>query len=420
MILYLLKSALCMLFFWGFYHLVLQNEKMFVFNRFYLLGSLLFSLFIPNLYLEYNVVSESIPSPLPLDQNVYITTENQANWDYSLLFQWGYLLVTFLLLLKYSRGLWWMIQKVSRHKQLELGSNRVVLISQQEMPHTFFRYIILNEETYLTGRLDDAVLQHEAAHARQLHSLDIVLVELLKVLFWFNPMLTLYTRSIRANHEFLADEYALHKLDNIPHYQQLLLEMSTAKKAFNNRFSNGINFYLTKKRFIMMTKKTSEKKSYFYRGASLLMFLLAFFLFSNTMLAQDGATPKEIKEYMELVLDNYDQDGKPKHLSKEEEDRMVAIYRKLDGGQRIVFQELELPVPASVPKMSDYNLKGDKLQSPPPPPPFPENARFFIDGKEVTIYEANMMRPNYKHYKFERRKGKEQYEFHITTKEVAE
>jgi beta-lactamase regulating signal transducer with metallopeptidase domain len=62
-------------------------------------------------------------------------------------------------------------------------------------PHSFLRYIFINENDFYSGRLEPEVLQHELAHARQRHSYDILLMEILQALLWFNPFIFLYSPS---------------------------------------------------------------------------------------------------------------------------------------------------------------------------------------------------------------------------------
>jgi hypothetical protein len=82
-------------------------------------------------------------------------------------------------------------------------------------PCCFFSNIYLNRDDYLKGRIDKELFDHELEHVRQSHTIDIILIELLKILYWFNPVHILYDRAIRINHELLADNEVLRDRSDI-------------------------------------------------------------------------------------------------------------------------------------------------------------------------------------------------------------
>jgi TonB family protein len=97
------------------------------------------------------------------------------------------------------------------------------------------------------------IIRHEQNHLKQNHFLDIVFIEIVKAFQWFNPVVYLFNRSLRAIHEYQADQECLSSGVPIVNYQSLLLNQVFKSKAFNltNSFSNPS---LIKKRMIMMTK----------------------------------------------------------------------------------------------------------------------------------------------------------------------
>lgn len=408
---YLIKSTLCMVLLWGFYRLFLQKEKLFLFNRFYLLGSLIFSYVIPKIEFVSNKVNEGFPLNLPYEYDNQIILQEESTWDY-MPYIWGiYILMTLFFLFKYIIGIGKMYRRINQYDLVKQKHSSIVLVPDETLPQTFFNYIFLNKEAYINKEIDDSIINHEIAHSKQLHSIDIVFIELLKAIFWFNPVLKLYSHSIRTNHEFLADEFALSKVNNISFYQELLLSSFTPHET-TYRFTSSVNYSLTKNRFIMMRKNTPQKTAFIKTGGAFAMLFASFFMFNNSVYAQEGASPEEVQEYNILILDNYDQEGNPVRLSKDEAKRMLVIYNKMDAEQQDVIKGLRLPIPkAGKQKMS-------KSTTPPPPPPFPHGAKYILDGKEVSVFEANMMLASYKHYDIRIKKGKDgvQKEFHITKK----
>jgi TonB family protein len=116
-------------------------------------------------------------------------------------------------------------------------------------------YVFVN--TKLSDENADEIIRHEQNHLRQNHFLDIVFIEIFKALQWFNPAVYLFNRSLRAIHEYQADQECISSGIPIVNYQSLLLNQVFKSGAFNltNSFSNPS---LIKKRMVMMTKKRTS------------------------------------------------------------------------------------------------------------------------------------------------------------------
>jgi TonB family protein len=117
-------------------------------------------------------------------------------------------------------------------------------------------YVFINSKL-LPGDADE-IIKHEQNHLEHYHSFDIVFIETVKVFQWFNPFIYMFNRSLRAVHEFQADEGCLNKGIPVVSYQQLLMNQLFRSKVFSitNSFSNPT---LIKKRMIMMTKERSRR-----------------------------------------------------------------------------------------------------------------------------------------------------------------
>lgn len=126
--------------------------------------------------------------------------------------------------------------------------------------------------------------------------MDVLLIEILKTIFWFNPLLILYKRAIQLNHEFLADERVIRSHENILTYQKLLLSKSIQPSNFYLT-SNLTSFLKTKKRFIMMTKTTSIKMQLIKKLIVAPLFFAILIFGSSMTFAQEVPTQeKPIKE----------------------------------------------------------------------------------------------------------------------------
>lgn len=123
-------------------------------------------------------------------------------------------------------------------------------------PFSFFHAVFVPDGDNDQRRLD-TILTHELIHARQWHSVDILLAEIWKILFWFNPVSFLTVRELRKVHEYLADRGVLDSGVFIPVYKQMILEESMGFRV--NCLTHPFNVSLVKNRIIMMTKIKSGK-----------------------------------------------------------------------------------------------------------------------------------------------------------------
>jgi TonB family protein len=116
-------------------------------------------------------------------------------------------------------------------------------------------YIFINAK--LSEKEAHEIIRHEQNHLKQNHFVDIIFIELIKAFQWFNPVVYLFNRSLRAIHEYQADQECLSSGVPIVSYQSLLLNQVFKSGAFNltNSFSNPS---LIKKRMVMMTKKRTS------------------------------------------------------------------------------------------------------------------------------------------------------------------
>lgn len=294
MISYLIYSTICIGLVLLFYHAFLAREKTYQINRWYLLGGLLFSLIVPfmpfgisdsllNLSTNTNVPqiissgieytnSESVlqVSGNSTEQN-FVSHTSFFAWITPFLF-WFYGVVTLILSFRLIRHLYRMQLKSMKNPATSFKGYKVVLIDEEIVPHTFWKTIFVNKEQYENDGISEEVLTHELFHAKQNHTFDILIIEFLKTICWFNPVLYFYKKAVQVNHEYIADEKVLSHGADIADYQTLLLRMRTAKSP--HYLSTSLNFNITKKRFKMMTLNNSKYRSYFKLALIIPFFVL--------------------------------------------------------------------------------------------------------------------------------------------------
>ena len=269
---YLIKSILCLLVLWGFYKVALEQTAAHQFKRFYLLGSLAIALALPLITFSYTV--EVAPQPVNTenfmapaefkDAPVAKPVAESTNWlliSSGIIYGAGVLLFGF----RFLRNLLHLREKVRHNEHVKATSHINVLLVEHVIPHSFLKYIFLPKTDFKNNALPAEVLQHEQAHVIQKHSWDILFIEFLQVVFWFNPLLILLKKSVALNHEFLADQAALQQENNITNYTNLLFNYSGG--AHHTALSSPINYSLTrppyrraKKRILMLSKTRSVKK----------------------------------------------------------------------------------------------------------------------------------------------------------------
>ena len=187
MITYFIKPGLCLALLLAFYHLVLEREKMHQFNRFYLLGSVLFSFLAP----LYNIYIETVPNTLGTttslitDSTINVNTVKEINYTQYLFV--GYAIVAIILLIRFTKNLFDIFLKIKQHQKIKTEKATLVLVDDAISPHTFWNYIFINKEEYNSNKIETELYTHELTHALQKHTFDILLIELLQIIFWINP-----------------------------------------------------------------------------------------------------------------------------------------------------------------------------------------------------------------------------------------
>jgi hypothetical protein len=312
MISYLIKCIICSGILIAVYHLFLEREKMFRFNRAYLLLSLVFALAVPFVSFEIPVepggqVFPDSPETI-LVQHIPITETtgsftpltSQSQWP--IMPSWlgwaaigwaaiGWAAVSLVLLIRFGWNIRSILKLKSQCRTIPMDGANLVLVPGEIVSYTFLNNIFIAENAFDNRDTQHEILAHELAHARQLHSLDIIGIELLTALFWFNPFLYFYQRAIRLNHEFLADETVLSHYDDVKNYQLLLLNSVLGAKQMS--LSSSFNYSITKKRLAMMTKIQNTKKQYFKQATVAMLAIGLTFIFSEKIYSQVQSETKK-------------------------------------------------------------------------------------------------------------------------------
>ena len=303
MLLYILKSIFCLFLFLGFYHLVLEKEKMHRFNRFYLLGSIVFAFIVPSFtitvitpteFIEPVVQEFQMIEQMQTSDVVFVeeTEINYMNYVYGL-----YIIVSGILCFFFIKNLHKILSKTKKNEKVSYYDATVILLKEKILPHTFLKYIFINKNEYTNDQQEQLILTHELAHVKQKHSIDVLFIELLQIVFWCIPVFKLYKKAIQLNHEFLADDAVIKSHKNISEYQHILL--NTSAQNNNIYLASNLNYSLTKKRLLMMTTPSSKTKILLKKLMVVPLTAGFIFAFAQRVEAQENKNIPQIVEVKE-------------------------------------------------------------------------------------------------------------------------
>lgn len=264
---YILQTIAFQLFFLLIYDAFLKKETFFNWNRAYLLITTLLSVSLPFIKVERfktvvpeefiirlpevvigNVTAPEIAPSIAMTQAV---EQASLQWSWLYVLYAGMLIATVLLLYKSYK-----IQQLIQNNPKRWNGNLILVqVLQSSMAFSFFNYIFLGENIKPSERT--TILNHEMVHVKHKHSLDLLVFELLRIVFWFNPLIYMYQNRIASLHEFIADAEAVKQNDKSKYYQNLLSQaFDTENVSFINPFFKQS---LIKKRIIMLSKSKSKQ-----------------------------------------------------------------------------------------------------------------------------------------------------------------
>jgi hypothetical protein len=168
---------------------------------------------------------------------------------------------------------------VKKNEHKPYGKYSIISLSPDYPTFSFFSYIFFNDSNLSLNDKND-ILMHEETHIKQWHSLDIIFIEICKIIFWFIPVIWQYKTSLSKVHEYLADGYLVElKSDRILDYQSLLLKQYLSNIRIE--LAHPFNFSLIKFRINMMTKTKSKWWAKYKFVFALPIIILSLVAFSN-------------------------------------------------------------------------------------------------------------------------------------------
>lgn len=277
---------------YGFYHFVLRNTLFHKYNRYYLLISVLLSLCVPFLnipiYFSGNnhstngIVNTIFYFGMDQGKEVVVSSNKSTtkvdgfNWSQILLI--AYIFITLLAFLRMIVSLLKIINIKRKYPVEKIDSISFYKTNEPGTPFSFFYGLFWNNKLELHSPKGQQIFRHEIFHIRQLHTVDVLFLEMVSALFWINPFFHLIKKETKAIHEFLADEFAIQSSDKWQYAELLLMQaLQTRHSIVNPFFHNQI-----KRRIAMIQNSTTTGKQYLRKLLTLpaLEIVLALFAFN--------------------------------------------------------------------------------------------------------------------------------------------
>lgn len=284
-LIYLFEASICMCCFYLLFHLLLRKETWFQLNRYYLVLSVLFSILIPLCYYSIEIpvlidVVETGERVVMNNEPVTVLEPNDAvlQFDIYSIIGMVYMLGVSIFSFVFLRGLIQLRMIYASGKKEYKDNITYVYGKELKAVFSFMNYIFIHPGMDDFSKEERArIINHEKVHVSDRHSFDLMFFELVKIVFWFNPVIYVYKWSLMQVHEFIADERVIELEGSSIPYASFLIE-NLKKNTRVNSFCNHLFHEPIKNRLIMMnTSKSRGKNALLSLSAIPIMAVLIFY-----------------------------------------------------------------------------------------------------------------------------------------------
>lgn len=360
---FILQTIAFQLLFLVLYDLFLRKETFFNWNRLYLLLTPVLSMVLP--FIRIASLREAIPQEYTIQLPAVIIGNSAATEPVAeATFQFPWLLVW---LAGVTLSIAWFVYKYFRILKIrnasytsEVGSNRVRMIPGSNTAFTFFNTIYLGEK--ISAKQKEHILLHESIHVKERHTWDLILFELMRVVFWFNPLVYIFQKRVAALHEFTADHKVARVRERKAYYQEILSQVfQTESISFINTF---FKHSLIKNRIIML-QKSNSKRILQLKYLMILPILCGMLIYTSCAQETEAVTSSESNDFVTGTGSDIMNDiealqasiAAKGELSAEEKKALKLLYTKAYGEGNLHFDSKnngsEVPF-ASIDKVPTY------------------------------------------------------------------
>jgi len=272
-----------------FFRLLMRKDAFFILSRMTLLLIVLASAIIPFIYLpqpihpvlpiklapifqsntileepvQTNDVPSAILSSVPSSEKIHLIVISTKT-----IVIFIYLAGVFISLLLLVYSIISVLLMFKKSRKTDLNGIRLMIFNGDIPAFSFSRRILISQHDFETNY--EAILTHELSHIRQRHFYDLMLMELVKIIYWFNPLVYRMDSDLKEIHEFQADEHTLNSGIDATKYQLLIIQKCVGHQQF--ALANSFNHCQIKNRITMMNKSKTSK-AWFWKVATILPLL---------------------------------------------------------------------------------------------------------------------------------------------------
>ncbi len=294
---YLIESSIIISVFYGLFILFYKDDKNSGFNRAYLITSSLLAVVLPLFSLPI-IAASQVENGISLHQAIQLpeiiiredasVTSSQLRFTLGDMIAAVYISGLIIFLFRFLSELHGMFRHIRQYSNnLSRSENYIMIKTDGELPTcSFYKYLFWDNSQNFSEKETGFIIKHEEGHILQKHTLDLLYLEILRIIFWFNPIVHGYKKAMLAVHEFLADEFALANTNGKGFIALLGLQ---ALHRHNMSLSNHFSKSQTIKRIKMI--KSEKKKPAVLRWAVMATATLAMFYFFS---CEQGQSVQEI------------------------------------------------------------------------------------------------------------------------------
>ena len=253
-LLYIGRAGLYLALFYAFYLLVMRRTSFFRLNRVLLLAGSYLCLVLPFIRLRGETATVVEVYGLTM-----VAVGGEPTGASSFVFPWrevllalyiaGAVVTAVLFLVSFRK----MGRLIRRGEAVEQDGCRLVLLEPVVPSFSWGRTVVMSRKDM---EENPAIFTHEMMHVKSRHSLDLVFLLPIQLLFWWNPLVWIMRQELRLLHEYEADEGVIREGIDATRYQLLLVRKAVGEQSFS--MASGFQHTKLKNRIAMMTKPVSS------------------------------------------------------------------------------------------------------------------------------------------------------------------
>ena len=308
---FFLETLICFSLFFAVYYFLLRNETCFQYNRLYLLVTAIISIAFPLIDIQFSTDNAALHN-LTVEQVIYLpevvvdaekptveaTPVNYWVTGLLIIYFAGMAIVLLRLIIEIIK-----ITKLYRQALKESTIEGNIIFTNGKAPtFSFLNFIFLDNNSFKNDEEKTQVIMHEMAHVKHRHTWDILFLEILATIFWFNPVIRWYKKAIAEMHEYIADKEALHHYNKEGYVKTLVHQ---GLKQMNISLVQPFNASQLLKRINMMDKYNQPTRLFkMLMVIPVAAVLFVVFSFSDTMLNIPSTVEQSLPSHWKMIETN--------------------------------------------------------------------------------------------------------------------